>query len=245
MGHFADKNSVEEGTAWERPPSSKEIKQALKHPDPKSAPPEMKGWMDFLLNVVFRAIDPRACRGEFKGVGTMEQLEDDLPQEMALAWLFLDHFSNVDNIKYNLGYTEEDGTERQREDMQKPAKKKRKKTFTKKLELKLEEENLANVEECQNIFGQVVFKSRMREWDRVCGGDRMQDGNNNPAPRANHVPRAYLPATGSRFHGQFGRMVAQQKLAGLVQGGATTQDGIDPVTNAVANELGATNVIAA
>ena len=244
--HFAVEETTKSNKEWRDPPTSEAIKDALAQPEPADAPEEMKQNMDFLLMVVFPAIDPRAGKREFSGVGVMEQFDDSLPQEMATAWLLLDHFSKLDNIKFNLGMTWEDGTEKAT--TEKPDRKKRKKTMTKSLERQLGDECLEHVRHCQVMVKETTFEHRMKEWDKLSCHDDDDDGGGVP-PLENHVPQSYqtsMVTTPGKFEGSFGEMIGRLEQAGDVQAGESdSAAAADANAAAVANAMGASNVTAA
>jgi len=226
---------------WSEPPKSKDIKLALAHPDPKQATEEMKRNMSFLLTVVFPAIDAKTSKREFRGVGVMAQLQNALPQEMAMAWVLLDHFSDLDQIKFNLGLTTEDGTEK--ETAEKPQRKKRRKTMTTEVVKAVERQLLKHIRHCEKMVQETTFQHRMKEWDKLFS-DYSDDSNNTP-PR-NHVPLNFQHMDDNQpgeFDGSFLTVLDMrqpgdmQMFSRLEQAGWNNSGPSNAITAAAANEM--------
>ena len=131
-------------------PTSDDIKRALTCPDPSEADSEMTNHMEFFLNVVFPAIEPKVMRAELWHARGCSHLEWFGPQrwtvEVATGMVFLDHFSDTENIKHNIGITEQqqEGTQTTKA----PGKKKKKMQTTQVMH-ELEGEILQNKEDCE------------------------------------------------------------------------------------------------
>ena len=162
-------------------PGSSDIMKALECADPTKAQRELQDKMEFFLNVVFPAIDPKMARADLWLARDCNHIQwfgqQRWPVEMAMGMILLDSFSDTGNIEHNAGITEE-GQERKR----------RKKMQTDELTQKLETQILDYKEKCCKLLLKPGFVDKMKEWDKLCCKKREREANDTAPKLANHVP---------------------------------------------------------
>ena len=98
---------------------------------------EQKAAMSFFLNTAVPAVDPAVTRKTWLRNETTHMLffGDGWAMEMATALVMLAKFSDLDNLRYNAGLTDEHGN--LKNDVAPPEKKKHKKMHTKQMDEEL------------------------------------------------------------------------------------------------------------
>lgn len=183
-------------------PTSADIKRALNCADPSQADSELTDHMEFFLNVVFPAIEPKVMKAELWLARSCSHLRWFGPQrwavEVATGMVFLDHFSDTDNIKHNVGIPEQEGPQ-----TTKPVNKKKRKMQTAKLLHGLETKILENKEHCERLVMAEGFADRMLQWDRKCCKERYEKAQETAPRLENHVPPPLGAANNNPFEGSF------------------------------------------
>lgn len=152
--------------------------------------------MKFLLNHAVPAVEPNVIKPKlWKKASTHIKFfgKDAWPSEMGTALTLIQKFSDVNNLLFNAGLIDSQGTSLAIGDggPVKPEKKRRKKMHTKLGEAKLMEGFYLHCKFLRKLSEERGFEKRMEKWDAICCSDRatgVEDSINQPT---NTVPRAY------------------------------------------------------
>lgn len=159
--------------AW-KSPSVDEVIEATRA-DVGNTSEREKEVMHVFLNIAVASVDARVGKQWKRGSTHMEFFAGTYVYEMGLACLFLDHYSDVENILYNKGLTDQNGEFL--EEFKAPKQKKRRKMKTSKNSLELEDSYYTFVERIQAEMMTPGYGERMAAWDRLicdqhrCGGN--------------------------------------------------------------------------
>lgn len=216
-------------------PKSADIKRALACVDPDGADDGLAEKMEFFLNVVLPAIDPRMQKAELWLATNCSHVEwfgaQQWTVEVATGMVLLDHFSNLGNITHNLGIAGDDDSAGEEEgasneEAAPTTKKKKQKMHTKTLEQQLESEILRNQNHCRGLVGKPDFEARMLKWDKRCCKEREKAANETAPRLANHVPPLSGAADNNEFDGSFLDCVNQHDAAATMIATATRMAGV-------------------
>ena len=157
-------------------PTLEEMHEALET-DPDEATEASKNAMGYLLNSVLPAIEPRLLKPECWAQNKSNHFDffqKTYAHELALAMLFVGHFSDTSNIYFNQGFTDEGGKPIDAENriQNGPKMKKRKKSNKRSNEGELEVALYQNSRFCKALAMEEGFRERMLKWDKLCCSER-------------------------------------------------------------------------
>lgn len=161
--------------------------------------------LSFFLNVVIPAVEPKVNKRWTNEMTHLEFFGNSYPYEFALGMMLMEHYSGTDNVLHNQGMLDENGLLRQKDDVLKPERKKRKKMETSKVIIDVENSYYQSLHEIQEMMLDPHFKVRMEAWDRKLCSNRCtpRESNTTIANRENTVPRASQQQQNQRLSAGF------------------------------------------
>ena len=149
---------------------------------------EQKTAMRFFLNVAVPAVDPAVTRKTWLKKKTTHMLffGDSWAVEMATALVLLAKFSDLDNLRYNAGLTDEHGNSK--DNTEPPEKKRRKKMHTRQKDEELSAFFFKTTIKLNSIRKRAGFEADAKAWDDECCDKRGKDTVAASSRRVNIVP---------------------------------------------------------
>ena len=149
---------------------------------------EEKAAMSFFLNTAVTAVDPAVTRKTWIKKKTTHMLffGDSWAVEMATALVLLAKFSDLDNLRYNAGLTDEHGNSK--DTTEPPEKKRRKKMHTRQKDEELSAFFFQTTIKLSSIAKREGFEADAKAWDDECCDKRGKDDVAASIRRVNIVP---------------------------------------------------------
>ena len=149
---------------------------------------EQKAAMGFFLNTAVPAVDPAVTRKTWIQKKTTHMLffGDSWAVEMATALVLLAKFSDLDNLRYNAGLTDEHGN--LKDDTAPPEKKRRKKMHTKQKDEELSAFFFKTTIKLNSMKKRAGFEADAKAWDDECCTKRGKNAVAASSRRVNIVP---------------------------------------------------------